>query len=224
MKEKINIFDYSETILKALKKGVLLTTKAGDTTNTMTISWGALGIEWAKPVFTAYVREHRFTHELLEQNPEFTINIPMGAFNRKILGMAGTKSGHNMNKIEELGVTLEEHETISVPGIKELPLTLECRVVYKQRQDPKMIKPEYNEFFYPQDVDGSYHDRNRDYHTAYYGEIVDAYISNNRKRAGDRTCSFLILVPDFALRQFRPGFWGIRWYRNAVFGKWVPEN
>ena len=113
---------------------------------------------------------------MLEKNPEFTVSIPIGKFNRKILGIAGTKSGHNIDKIKELGVTLEDPETTTVPGIKELPLTLECRVVYKQKQDPKMIKPEYNEFFYPQDIDGSFHDRNRDYHTAYYGEIVDAYI------------------------------------------------
>lgn len=146
MKEKVNVFDYSETILKALQKGVLLTTRSGDKTNTMTVSWGSLGIEWAKPVFVVYVREHRFTHELLEKNPEFTVSIPIGKFNRKILGIAGTKSGHNIDKIKELGVTLEDPETTTVPGIKELPLTLECRVVYKQKQDPKMIKPEYNEF------------------------------------------------------------------------------
>lgn len=176
MKEKINVFDYSKTILESLRKGVLLTTKVGDKTNTMTISWGALGIEWAKPMMTVYVREHRFTHEQLEANPEFTISIPMGEFDRKILGIAGTKSGRDVDKIKELGVTLESPEVTSVPGIKELPLTLECRVVYKQKQDPQSIKPEYNEFFYPQDIDSTHHDRNKDYHTAYYGEIVDAYI------------------------------------------------
>ena len=109
----------------------------------MTVSWGALGIEWAKPIVTIYVRKHRFTHEQLEKNPEFTLNIPFGGFNRKILGIAGTKSGRNLDKIMEPGVALEDPETISVPGIRELPLTLECRVVYKQDQDPQNIKPEY---------------------------------------------------------------------------------
>ena len=109
----------------------------------MTASWGALGIEWAKPIVTIYVRKHRFTHEQLEINPEFTLSIPFGGFNRKILGIAGTKSGRNLDKIMEPGVALEDPETISVPGIRELPLTLECRVVYKQDQDPQNIKPEY---------------------------------------------------------------------------------
>lgn len=137
------MFDSSKEILKSLQKGVLLTTKADGKVNTMTVSWGALGIEWAKPIVTIYVRKHRFTHEQLEKNPEFTLNIPFGGFNRKILGIAGTKSGRNLDKIMEPGVALEDPETISVPGIRELPLTLECRVVYKQDQDPQNIKPEY---------------------------------------------------------------------------------
>lgn len=176
MKEKINVFDYSKTILEALHKGVLLTTKADEKVNTMTISWGTLGIEWAKPIFTVFVRENRFTHEQLEKNPEFTINIPVGEFNRKILGLAGTRSGRSMDKIKELGLTLENPETILVPGIKELPLTLECRVIYKQKQELKAISEENQKRFYPQDVDGTFHGENRDVHIAYYGEIVDAYI------------------------------------------------
>ena len=137
------MFDSSKEILKSLQKGVLLTTKADGKVNTMTVSWGALGIEWAKPIVTIYVRKHRFTHEQLEKNPEFTLSIPFGGFNRKILGIAGTKSERNLDKIMEPGVALEDPETISVPGIRELPLTLECRVVYKQDQDPQNIKPEY---------------------------------------------------------------------------------
>lgn len=65
---------------------------------------------------------------------------------------------------------------ISVPAIRELPLTLECRIIYKQSQDAKEITPENNQRFYPQNVDGSFHGANKDYHTAYYGEIVAAYI------------------------------------------------
>ena len=176
MKESIDIEEYAGTILKALKKGVLLTTKAGDKVNSMTISWGQLGIGWAKPVFTVFVRKHRFTHEQLEKNGEFTISIPVGNFNRRILGICGTKSGRDIDKVAEAGLHLEEPSKISVPGIKELPLTLECRVLYKQDQDLSALAPEQRDEFYPQDVDGSYHDRNRDFHTAYVGEIVAAYV------------------------------------------------
>ncbi|EXG87621.1 Flavin reductase like domain-containing protein [Lacrimispora sphenoides] len=176
MKKEIEVFDYTNEIMKALKTGVLLTTKADDKVNSMTISWGTLGIEWSRPIFTVFVRENRFTKFQLEKNPEFTINIPYGDFDKKILGVCGTKSGHSTDKIKELNLTLETPNTISVPGIKELPLTLECRVVYKQKQDEHEITEEYRNAFYPQDVDSSFHGANKDFHTAYYGEILSAYM------------------------------------------------
>ena len=176
MKKKIEVFDYANEIMKAVKTGVLVTTKVDDKVNSMTISWGTLGIEWAKPIFTVFVRENRFTKSQLDKNPEFTINIPYGAFNKKILEICGTKSGRTMDKIKELNLTLETPNTVSVPAIKELPLTLECRVIYKQKQDECEITEENKAIFYPQDVDSSFHSRNKDFHTAYYGEIVSAYI------------------------------------------------
>lgn len=176
MKKEIEVFDYASEIIKAVNEGVLLTTKADDKVNSMTISWGTLGIEWGKLIFIVFVRENRFTKQQLEKNPEFTINIPIGEFNKKILGICGTKSGHATDKIKELDLSLESPNVISVPGIKELPLTLECRVIYKQKQDEKEVTEENKNKFYPQDVESSFHGSNRDYHTAYYGEIVSAYI------------------------------------------------
>lgn len=176
MKKEIQVFDYASEIMNAVKTGVLLTTKADDKVNSMTISWGTLGIEWGKTIFTVFVRENRFTKQQLEKNPEFTINIPLGEFDKKILGICGTKSGHETDKISELNLTLESPNNISVPAIKELPLTLECRVVYKQKQDDNEITEESKNKFYPQDVESSFYGSNRDFHTAYYGEIVSAYI------------------------------------------------
>ena len=176
MKKTINAFDYAGDICKAMKKGILLTTKAGDKVNTMTIGWGMLGIEWGKPIFIAFVRESRFTKQMLEENGEFTVNIHYGEMDTKILGFCGTKSGRDMDKIAEMNLTLEEPLSISVPGIRELPLTLECRVLYKQQQDLNAIPQEILDRYYPQEVDGSHPGSNRDYHIAYYAEILNAYI------------------------------------------------
>lgn len=176
MRKKINVFDYSTEIMKALQTGVLLTTRSEDRVNSMTISWGMLGIEWGKPVFIAFVREHRYTKELLEQHGEFTINIPVGPCDKKILGFCGSKSGRTIHKAEALHLTLEDPVKITVPAIKELPLTLECRVIYKQTQDPAAMTLENKEKFHPQNVPSDSPMANKDYHTAYYGEIVDAYI------------------------------------------------
>ncbi|MGL4106891.1 flavin reductase family protein [Clostridium sp. LP20] len=176
MKKEIEVFDYASEIMKAVKSGALVTTKVGDKVNSMTVSWGTLGIEWGKAIFTIFVREHRFTKEQLDKNPEFTVNIPVGDFNKKILGLCGTKSGRDIDKISELNLSLEESKSISVPGIKELPLTLECKVIYKQKQDKNQITEENLKACYPQDVDSSFHGANKDFHIAYYGEIVNAYI------------------------------------------------
>lgn len=172
MKKQIEVFDYAGHICKAMKKGILLTTKSGDRVNTMTIGWGKIGIEWNKPIFIAYVRESRFTKQMLEEHGEFTVNVPYGDFDSKILGYCGTKSGRDTDKIKDLGLTLTESDVVSVPGICELPLTLECKVIYQQKQDLQAISPEDLERFYP--MEGS--DGHRDYHIAYYGEIVNAYL------------------------------------------------
>ena len=169
-RKKIVVADYAKTILEALPKGILLTSKAGGRVNSMTIGWGTLGIEWSTPIFVA------FTRELLDSNPEFTVNIPFGDFDKKILGLCGSKCGRNLDKITEAGLTLLESEVISVPAVKELPLTLECKIVYQQRQELPAIFADYRTKFYPQDVDGSAVGANCDAHIAYYGEIVSAYI------------------------------------------------
>ncbi len=170
MKREIALWDHAGQILEQLGKGVLLTTKADGKVDTMTIGWGHLGIEWGKPIFVAYVRESRYTKELLDKNPEFTVNVPLSGC-KEILAVCGTKSGRDVDKIKELGLVLEEPEIISVPGIRQLPLTLECKVIYKQDQDPKAIAKENDDRYYAKGT------RNEgDYHTAYYGQVLAAYI------------------------------------------------
>lgn len=176
MKQYIDPFQYANHILNAVQKGVLVTAGADGKVNPMTISWGTLGIQWGKPIFTVFVRESRFTKGLLDKNGEFTINVPYGEYDKEILSVCGTKSGRDMDKVAELNLTLEDADTISVPAIKELPLTLECRVIYKQKQDPDAITPENKARYYPHDVDSHFSGSNRDYHTAYYGQILAAYI------------------------------------------------
>ena len=173
MKQFISPFDYAGTIAKALKPdGVLLTAKADGQVNTMTIGWGTMGIQWGKPIFIAFVRGCRHTKGMLDKNPEFTVNIPLGEIDPNILTFCGTKSGRDTDKFAALGLTQEAPEVISVPGIKELPLTLECRVVYTQQQVPEAFLAEAVRKFYPADSQ-NIHD---DFHTAYYGAIVSAYI------------------------------------------------
>ena len=76
-----------------------------------------------------------------------------------------------MDKIAQLGLTLVEGDTVGVPGILQMPLTLECKVIYKQDQDPAAIDPQCDARFYAKGTPNE-----GDYHTVYYGEITKAYI------------------------------------------------
>ena len=175
MKEKINVFDYSEQIMKALRRGILLNTN-GDKFNSMVISWGHFGIIWGEPTFVVYVREHRYTKQQLDKTMEFTLSIPLDKPDPLINKVCGSFSGHNIDKVKEANLTLAESETNHTSAVAEYPLTLECKVLYTQKQDLSLIPEDIRKSNYPQDVDGSNPLANRDPHTAYIGKIVDAYI------------------------------------------------
>lgn len=171
MKEYIDLWEYAPQILGSVGKGILMTTQAEGEVNTMTIGWGTMGVQWAKPIFIAFVRQSRHTKALVDKNPEFTINIPLDGCDKNILGVCGSQSGRDVDKIQTLGLTLVPGDTVSVPGIAQLPLTLECKVIYQQDQDLDAIFPEYRARYYKPDTRDE-----EDFHTAYYGEITAAYI------------------------------------------------
>ena len=175
MKEMIRVTEYAQTITEALPKGILLNTKSVKF-NSMVIGWGSLGTVWGRPTFTVYVRENRYTKSQLDSVGEFTISIPLDKPVPLIAKVCGSQSGREVNKETEARLTLEDPKIISVPGIKEYPLTLECKVLYSQKQELEKIPDDIRKSMYPQDVDGTYPMANRDPHTAYIGEIVAAYI------------------------------------------------
>ncbi len=175
MKVRIDPFDYAETITKALKPGVLLNTN-GEKFNSMVIGWGHLGVVWGLPTFVVYVREHRYTKAQLDKTEEFTVSVPLGEPDPHITRVCGSLSGRDVDKAQEARLTLAPAEKIHTPAVKEYPLTLECRVLYSQRQELARIPEDIRRAAYPQDVDASHPLANCDAHTAYIGQIVDAYI------------------------------------------------
>ena len=174
MKEKINVFDYSAKFTKDIMKGFLLTTKANGKVNSMVIGWGTIGIQWGKPICIVYVRTSRFTHELLEENPEFTVNIPIDHLEEDVFRICGSLSGKDMDKIKEAHLTLEEGQCVSVPGIKEAPITIECKVIYKQTQVVGDYTDEIRKKYYCNGEGKA--EGQQAVHTAFYGEIVNAYM------------------------------------------------
>ena len=166
-KQPIEITDYANTITAALRRGVLLTTKNGEKVNSMVIGWGHIGRIWELPVFVAYVRDNRYTREMLDANPEFTVNVPVNGFDKTSFTVCGTKSGRDMDKLAAAGLTPVPPEVISVPGLKEWPLTLECRVIYREEQTAARLPEALRRRFYSVETED---------HIAYFGEIVAAYL------------------------------------------------
>lgn len=167
MKEFVDVFDYAGHICKAMKKGILLTTRDSEKVNTMTIGWGTLGIEWGKPIFVAYVRESRYTREILDKTGEFSVNVPLDGVDPGIIAHCGKYSGRDHDKISDLGLTLAQPDKISAPGIHELPLTLECKVLFRNIQDERSLPEPLRSRYYPGET--------ADFHIAYYAEIVSTY-------------------------------------------------
>ncbi|MBQ4122301.1 flavin reductase family protein [bacterium] len=173
--QKIDVIEYLPKIMTELKRGILLNTKQDNSVNTMTIAWGQIGIEWSKLFFTAYVRHSRFTHEQIEKSKEFTISVPVERTPEiaKIMSYCGSKSGRDVNKFADCNLTIVDGIDVNSPAIKEIPLTIECKVIYSQEQETHNIPDDAIASFYPEidDIEAK-----RDFHTVYYGEIVNAYL------------------------------------------------
>ncbi len=144
------------------KPGLLLGT--GENCNPMTIGWGSIGIMWNKPVFTLMVRPVRHSFSLLERNGDFTINIPTENM-RKEMGICGSQSGRDTDKLKECNFTTGKSQAISVPYIKECPIHLECRTIFKNDVIAGSLDKELIELYYP----------HADLHRFYYGEIIGAW-------------------------------------------------
>jgi len=163
MNTKINPFAaYHETIEKLSGEGVLIV--AGDPPNPMTIGWGTLGVIWGMPVFTVLVRPTRYTFQLMESSPEFSVNVLPDEFSKQ-LSFCGTRSGRNIDKIKECGFTMLTGIEISTPFINEAIIHYECRMVEKNKLDPDTLDLQVIKRYYPL----------KDFHTVYYGEIVGVY-------------------------------------------------
>ena len=153
----------SATITKQLKKGAFLTVKAGDALNTMTIGWGLVGFIWQRPVFMVAGRDSRHTFSIIEKAADFTVTLPTGDM-KEALMTCGTKSGRDLDKFKECGLTPVPAQKTLSPVLKVQGIHLECRIRFKAPMDPQYLDPALEDL-YPK----------KDYHTLYFGEIVACY-------------------------------------------------
>jgi len=155
---------FSLAPLKALDKGWFLLA-AGDLAagdwNCMTVSWGAFGVIWGRPMAMVVVRPHRHTHGFTERYDSFTLSAFPEKY-RPALDWCGSHSGREGDKARAAGITPEAARVVKSPAFVEANLVVECRKTYFDTLEPGHFLAEWIGENYPE----------KDYHTMYFGEIV----------------------------------------------------
>lgn len=139
---------------------MLITAKKGDKTNTMTASWGGLGVMWNRNVAYIVVRPQRYTKEFVDFADCFSLSFFNGELKDK-LAYLGTVSGRDEDKITKAGLTTICEDNI--PYFEEAKLVLFCKKLFASEfKENNFIDKEIMNKNYP----------NKDFHTLYIGEIT----------------------------------------------------
>ncbi|MVX65873.1 flavin reductase family protein [Clostridium chromiireducens] len=132
--------------------------------NTMTASWGGLGVFWGKNAATIYVRPGRYTKEFIDSNDTFTLSFFKEEY-KKALHVCGSLSGRNTNKVEaaNLSPIFDGNNTY----FDEAKMVIVCKKMYHAEIIPENFdNKSFDEKIYPA----------KDYHTIYIGEILKVLI------------------------------------------------
>jgi len=152
----------TDNVFKAIGRDwMLITAGTAGGFNTMTASWGGLGILWGKPVAFVFVRPQRHTFGFMEAGSHYSLSFFDETY-RKVLNYCGTTSGRDVDKVAETGLTPLPGSTGAVL-FEEARLAMECRKLYAQDLT------EAN-FVDSAIVDQAY--AARDFHRMYVGEVV----------------------------------------------------
>lgn len=163
--KKITAEELTANPFKLIGKDWMLIT-AGDKEkfNTMTASWGGVGIMWGKPVATAYIRPQRYTFEFIENGDYYTQSFFDEEY-RDALKFCGSKSGRDYDKVKETGLTPVVDDKTGAVYFKEAKVVFICKKMYAQFLNEESALTE--------DVTKWY---NGDYHKMYMSEIVSVLV------------------------------------------------
>lgn len=128
-KKKVNYYDFADISIE--NTGLLVSkNKENGKVNMMALDWKCIGELWSYPICTIAVAPSRYTFTLLNELPEFTLNIPAPEIESAV-SIAGSYSGRDTDKIKKAGLTLkQEGSEISVPIINEAMISYECKIIH----------------------------------------------------------------------------------------------
>ncbi len=164
--KKIQTSELKINPFTSIGKGwMLLTGGNAENYNTMTASWGQLGVLWNKDVLTCYIRPNRYTYEFVENNEYFTASF-LGEQYRSALAFCGAHSGRDCDKAKEAGITPVALDGCT--GFEEADMVFVCRKLYSydMNENGFLTEDGLAERFYGSDP----------YHRAYIAEITAVYV------------------------------------------------
>ncbi len=143
--------EITDNVFKLMDKDwMLVTAGIPGNYNTMTASWGHLGIVWSLPIAIAYIRPQRYTFQFASQYEEFTLSFFTEEF-RDALDFCGSHSGRDTDKALETGLTPMETDRGNMT-FRQARMILECRKIYTdQLKKENFLVPEIAREKYPND-------------------------------------------------------------------------
>ena len=94
--------------------------------NIITVAWAGT-VCTNPPMLSISVRPERYSYHMIEASGEFVVNLTTEALVRAA-DYCGVRSGRDVDKFKELRLTPQASRVVSVPGIAESPVNIECRV------------------------------------------------------------------------------------------------
>ena len=79
------------------------------------------------PMAYISVRPERFSYHMIKETGEFVINLTTEEL-AAATDYCGVRSGRDVDKFKETGLTREKADIVKAPMIKEAPVSIECRV------------------------------------------------------------------------------------------------
>jgi flavin reductase (DIM6/NTAB) family NADH-FMN oxidoreductase RutF len=133
--------------------------------NTMTASWGGLGVLWGKNTAFMFIRPVRYTFSFANTTPLFTLSFFDNA-HHEALEIAGAKSGRDTDKAAAGGLTpivFTGGVADGAVSFKEAKEVIVCKKLYTHDFDPAaFLDPSIDSACYPA----------KDYHRMFIGEII----------------------------------------------------
>ncbi len=132
MSKTISPYELNENCFQLIDKDwMLITAKNPETgaVNTMTASWGGMGILWNKPVAFVFIRPQRYTLEFVHAAEGLTLSFFASEY-KDALRLCGCVSGRDCDKIKDAGLHTEALSDTAV-SFSEARLVLTCRKLYE---------------------------------------------------------------------------------------------